>query len=609
MSGIAGYIPKGKKPTKKDITAMEKRISHRGIDGKAFYIDDNIALAVNELKTTNLKAETDISESNDKNIICILDGNIYNRDDLIKELEKKKYKLKTKRDAEIIANLYVEYGIDLVNKLRGMFAFTIYNKKEKSLFSAIDKWGIKPYYYYLNDGNFMFASELKAFLDNPYFKKEFNGDILSAYLCFNSVPTKETFMKNVKRLQPGERLIFKDGKVKTEKYFIMEFTQEKKEFNEYVNNINKAVKDSVKLQFKSEVPMGSLLSSGVDSSYIVSIAKPKKTFTVGYKEQKYSEVTYAKELSDILGIENISNIVSEKDYLKNYYKLIYHMDEPLADPATIALYSIFKLAKDHVKVITSGEGADELFCGYGTYQEELNQAWYMKIPYPIRHLISNIASIVPEARGFNFLYRRGKKLEDYNIGMGRIFRDEEALKIVKLKNQINTKDIVKPYYEHYKNNTNLVKRQVIDYNFWLVRDFAHSIDRCTNMFNLECRMPFLDDEVYEAARILPDEVKISKEETKIVLRKAAELEIPNDSYKKKKLGFPVPLREWIRKDDLYNEIKKEFNTETANKFFDTKKINKLLDDHYNNKKDNYKKVWTIYTFLVWYKVYFENVDF
>jgi asparagine synthase (glutamine-hydrolysing) len=282
------------------------------------------------------------------------------------------------------------------------------------------------------------------------------------------------------------------------------------------------------------------------------------------------------------------------------------MDEPLADPSIIALHSVSELASRHVKVITSGEGADELFGGYNTYQEEVNQSWYMKIPFPLRRLASMIAGIFPEVRGFNFIWRRGQKLENYNIGLGRIFRDEESMKIVKCKNQIHTRDIVKPFYEEYKNNSTMIQRQMIDYYFWLVRDFLHGVDRITKMFGIEGRTPFLDKEVYEVAKRLAPNTKVDKLTTKIALRKAAEKVIPNESYKKKKLGFPVPLREWVREEELYNEIKEKFNSKTAEKYFDIKRINKLLEDHKSGKKDCYKKVWTIYTFIVWYNEYFKE---
>ena len=605
MCGIAGYISE-KKPTKKIIKAMTDRIAHRGPDGEGFYLDDNIALGHRRLAIIDLTTGDQPIYNEEKDVIVVLNGEIYNYQELREELKKKKHKFVTKTDTEVLVHGYEEWGHNLTKKLRGMYAFAIWNKKEQELYMARDGWGIKPLYYYQNEKTLMFASEIKAFLDHPDFIKEFNDEILSAYLCFNSVPTEETFFKGVKRVEPGHQLIYKDNNLEIERFFKLEFDEQNTDLEKSAEEINEAMTDSVKRHFHADVEVGSLLSSGVDSSYIVSIGKPNKTFTVGYDDPKYNEINYAKDLTDKLGVQNISKKITQEEYIKNFPKLMYHMDEPLADPSIIALHSISELASHHVKVITSGEGADELFGGYNTYQEEVNQSWYMKIPFPLRRLASMIAGIFPEVRGFNFIYRRGKHLKDYNIGLGRVFRDEEAMKIVKPKNQIHTKDIVKPFYEEYKNNSTMVQRQVIDFYFWLVRDFLHAVDRSGSMFGIEARTPFLDEKVYNIARKLPVSSKINKETTKIALRKAAEKVIPNESYKKKKLGFPVPLREWIREDELYNEIKEKFNSDIAEKYFDIKRINKLLEDHKSGKKDCYKKVWTIYTFIVWYNEYFKE---
>ena len=307
-----------------------------------------------------------------------------------------------------------------------------------------------------------------------------------------------------------------------------------------------------------------------------------------------------------MGGESAQNWKKSNDSGKEFPNIMYHMDEPLADPSAIALYFVAEIASKDVKVVMSGEGADEFFGGYGTYREDIEQLWYMKIPYFIRHAAAKVANIIPDARGFNFVWRRGQELKDYNIGLGRVMRDKEAQSLVKCQNQINTKDIVAPFYETYKNQSNTVQRQAIDFYFWLVRDFLHAVDRNTMMFGLEARTPFLDQKVYEVARKLPVSAKINKETTKPALREAAKRVIPNESYKKKKLGFPVPLREWIREEGLYKEIKEKFNSDVAEKFFDVKKINKLLDNHYTGKKDSYKKVWTIYTFIVWYNQFFKE---
>ena len=604
MCGIAGFVDKTIKNKKKVIKDMAERIKYRGPDGEGYFIDDDVALAHRRLAIIDLSSGGQPQYNEDKSLVIVFNGEIYNFVELKAELKKSGHKFTNKSDTEVIIHGYEEWGCDVTKHLRGMFAFAIWDTKQKTLFMARDGFGIKPLYYAKFGTSFMFASEIKAFLDHPKFKKELNKEILSSYLCFNSTPTEETFFKGVYRVEPGYQILYKDGKIQKTQFFKLEFAETNEDMDTIVEKIKQAMANSVKYHQISDVEVGSFLSSGIDSSYLVSIAKPDKTFTVGYDNPKYDEIKYAKDLADKLGIENKSKKITKAEYMKAFSNIMYHMDEPLADPSAIALYFVAEIASKDVKVVTSGEGADELFGGYLSYREEVDQAWYMKIPYPIRHAASLVAGLFPEVRGFNFIYRRGRKLEDYNIGLGRVFRDEEAQKIVNFKNQINTKDIVAPLYQEYANQSDLVKRQVIDYYYWLVQDFLHAVDRNTMMFGLEARTPFLDKEVYEVARHLPSYAKVNKETTKPALRLAAKSSIPNEAYKKKKLGFPVPLREWIREDDLYNEIKTKFDSPVAKEIFDHKRIIKLLEDHKSGKKDCYKKVWTIYTFLVWYDQFF-----
>lgn len=603
MCGIAGYISKNK-PSKKVLKKMTDRIAYRGPDAEGFYLDKDCALGHRRLAIIDLKTGNQPIYNEEKDIVIVFNGEIYNYQELRDELIKNNHQFITNSDTEVLVHGYEQWGHNLTKKLRGMYAFAIWNTKEKELYLARDEWGIKPLYYYQTENTFMFASEIKAFLDHPDFHKELNENILSAYLCFNSTPTEETFFKGVFRVEPGHQLIFKNNELKIERFFKLEFQETDKPIDEIVNDISKAMEDSVKYHEIADVEVGSFLSGGIDSSYLVSLAKPDKTYTVGSDIQKYDEINNAKDLADKLGITNKSKKISKEEYIKEFPNIIYHMDEPLADPSAIALYFVAGLASKDVKVVLSGEGADELFGGYNLYQDELTMSWYMKIPYFIRHIAATIASFLPDIWGFNFIYRRGQKLENYHIGLSRIFRDKEAMQIVKNKKQIHTKEIIKPYYEEYKNQSNLVKRQVIDFYFWLVKDFLHAVDRNTMMFGLEARTPFLDKEVYEVARRLPIYAKINPTTTKPALREAAKKVIPNESYKKRKLGFPIPLREWMKEEDLYKEIEEKFNSEIANKFFDVKKINKLLKRQLNDTKDCYKKVWTIYTFIVWYEQYF-----
>ena len=603
MCGITGFI---NKEDNKDniIKKMADAIKHRGPDGEGYYIDNDIALAHRRLSIIDLSTGNQPMYNEDESIVVIFNGEIYNYIELKDELKNKGHIFKTKSDTEVLVHGYEEWEEELPTHLRGMFAFVIWDKNKKKLYMARDQFGIKPLYYTLMNNTFMFASEIKALINHPSFNKELNKEILSSYLCFNSTPTEETFFKGVYRLNPGTYLTYENNEIIKKKYFKLEFNPKDDSMDNIVNNIRSAMKDSVIHHQISDVEVGSFLSSGIDSSYLVSLAKPDKTYTVGYDNPKYDEISYAKDLTEKLGIHNTSKKITKEEYLKAFPRIMYYMDEPLADPSAIALYFVAEIASKDVKVVLSGEGADEFFGGYNTYKEEIDQSWYMKIPYPIRHIASNIAGLFPDVRGFNFIYRRGKKLKDYNIGLGRIFRDEEAMKIVNYKNQISTKDIVSDMYKDYENNTTLEQRQAIDFYYWLVNDFLHAVDRNTMMFSLEARTPYLDMEVYKVAMNLPKYAKINKTTTKPALREASKEAIPNESYKKKKLGFPVPLREWIKEDDLYNQIKEEFNSDISKELFNQKRILKLLEDHKNNKKDNYKKVWTIYTFLVWYKNYF-----
>ena len=607
MCGIVGYIS-SKKAKLETIEKMANKIIHRGPDDFGYFVEDKIAMGHRRLSIIDLENGKQPMETDDGKYVIVYNGEVYNFLELREDLKLSGYTFNTNSDTEVIIKGYQEWGKKLPTKLRGMFAFAIYDKEKKELFIARDQWGIKPLYYGLFDKTFIFGSEIKAFIEHPDFVKEFNGDILSAYLCFNSVPTEETFFKGVFRLKPGHQLTYKNGKINIERFFKLEFEESDKTEEELIEEIKEAMKDSVEHHRISDVEVGSFLSSGVDSSYVVSLLKPDKTYTASFENKyaKYDEISYAKDLANKLNITNKAYTITKEEYLEEFPKIMYYMDEPLADPAAIALYFVAKEASKDVKVVTSGEGADELFCGYSDYREEIDHAWYNKIPYPIRHIASTLVSNykLQEKSGLNFIYRKGQKLENYFIGVGRVFTDQEAMKIVKLKNQIHTKEITKPYYEEYKNESNTVKRQVIDFYFWLVNDFLMAVDRNTMIFSLEARTPFLDKEVYEVARKLPFSMKVNNETTKVGLRKAAKSVIPNSSYKKKKLGFPVPLREWIREDELYNKIKEEFESETASKFFNKKRIMKLLDAHKSGKVDCFKKVWNIYTFLVWYKEFF-----
>lgn len=604
MCGIVGLVTKGEK--EKTIRLMNERIKHRGPDGEGYFIDGDVALGHRRLSIIDLSTGDQPMFNEDSSVAVVFNGEIYNYQDLKKELTKLGHKFKTKSDTEVLVHGYEAWHTDLPKHLRGMFAFAIYDKNRSEVFLARDNFGIKPLYYAKMNETFMFASEIKAFLDVPDFDKVFNEEILETYLEFSFVPTNETFFKGVHRLDAGSSLLYKDNDIKINKYYKLDFKEKDMSFDKAVQNISEVMKDSVNKHLIADVEVGSFLSSGIDSSYIVSLAKPDKTYTVGYENKKYDETMFAKDLAKKLGIKNVSKTITKDEYLKNISKIMYHLDEPTSDPAAISLYFVAKIASQDLKVVLSGEGADEFFGGYNYYREEVDYKFYNKIPFPIRHFIGKVASIFPEGRGFNFLVRRGERIEDSYIGVNRNFSYKMAKKVLIKNYNLKAIDVTKSVYDEFKNYSNIDKMQAIDINFWLMKDILLKADRMTMASSIEGRVPFIDKEVFRVASSLPFDYKVTKENTKVALREAAKEVIPTEAYKKKKLGFPVPVREWIKEGDFKEEVEKTLNNSIAKKYFNVKIINKMFDDHINGKKDNYRKIWTIYTFIKWYEVFFED---
>lgn len=604
MCGIVGLVTKKEKEN--TIKLMSDRIKHRGPDGDGYFIDGDVALGHRRLSIIDLSSGDQPMFNEDGSVVTVFNGEIYNYQELKEELIALGHDFKTKSDTEVLVHGYEEWHTDLPKHLRGMFAFAIYDKNKNEVFLARDNFGIKPLYFAKMNDTFMFASEIKAFLDVPDFEKVFNESILETYLEFSFVPTNETFFKGVHRLDAGCSLLYKDGEIKLNKYFKLDFKEENMSFEDAVKNISDVMKDSVEKHLISDVEVGSFLSSGIDSSYIVSLAKPDKTYTVGYENKKYDETMYAKDLAEKLGIKNESKIITKEEYLENISKIMYHLDEPTSDPAAISLYFVAKLASKDLKVVLSGEGADEFFGGYNYYREEVDYKFYNKLPFCIRHAIGKVASIFPEGRGFNFLVRRGEKLENSYIGVNRNFSSKMAKKVLKNNYELEAIHVTKDVYNEFKNYSNIDKMQAIDINFWLMKDILLKADRMTMASSIEGRVPFIDKEVFKVASHLPFDYKVTKENTKVALRAAAKEVIPTEAYKKKKLGFPVPVREWIKEGDFKEEVEKTLNSDVANKYFNTKIINKMFEEHVNGKKDNYRKIWTIYTFIKWYQVFFEG---
>ena len=605
MCGIAGFVGK-EKNMKKIVKGMTDRIRHRGPDGEGFFVRGDVALAQRRLSIIDIEGGRQPMFSKDENLVVVYNGEIYNYQEIKEEL--KDYPWQTNSDTEVLLAGYQKWGKDLPNHLRGMFAFALYDIKNKILFCARDPFGIKPFYYYQNEGSFLFASEIKAFLDHPKFEKKFNEKLLSSYLSFSFTPTTETFFEGVKRLDAGCTLTYQNGEITIDKYYKLEFPIKKGNYKKTVEKIGDTMASSVKYHMISDVEVGSFLSSGIDSSYIVSLAKPDKTYTIGYDLPRYNESNYAKDLAEKLNIQNKQKIITKEEYMEVLDKVLYHMDEPASDPAIVALYFVSKLASEDVKVVLSGEGADEFFGGYNSYREEVDYSIYNKIPNFIRRAIAKICLHLPPIRGINFLVRRGLTLEENYIGVNKVWTEKEVKKLLKIPVTISNQEITKPVYDEFKGESDLVKMQAIDINFWLMKDILQKADRMTMANSLEGRVPFVDKEVFDIAASLPLEYKVTKENTKVALRDAAKEVIPTEAYKKKKLGFPVPIRDWMREDDVYRTIQKAFVSKVSQKYFNVKKLLKMLEEHKSGKKDHYRKLWNVFCFIRWYQVFFENKD-
>lgn len=589
------------------LTNMMNTIVHRGPDSAGTHIDEEIALGFRRLSIIDLAAGDQPLFNEDNSIVLVFNGEIYNYQELREELLAQGHEFRTHSDSEVLVHLYEQYDEKtMLNKLRGMFSFTIWDKNRKKLFAAHDYFGIKPLYYAKMGESLLFGSEIKAFLEHPNFKKQLNEEILEQYLTFQYSPCTETFFKGVFKLPPAHYLIYQDGKVQVERYWEIQFhADEQKDLDYWVNQVKEVMQDSVKMHKISDVEVGSFLSSGVDSSYVACLAQVDKTFTVGFVPEQYNEISYAEEFSKYIHVKNISKVISPEEYWDNLSKIQYHMDEPLADPAAIALYFVSREAAKHVKVALSGEGADEIFGGYNIYREPLEFTGYNKIPMPIRRVIGAIARKFPKVRGFNFLVRRSMTLEERFIGNAYMFDEVEKKRLLKRRTaKLKPMDITKPFYDKTKHLDSVTRMQYLDLHLWMAYDILLKADKMSMANSLEVRVPFLDRRVMEMASQIPAKYRVQGTTTKLAMRKAANEVIPAKTADKKKLGFPVPIRVWLKEDEYYNIVKGYFTNDVAQNFFHTDYLVKLLDQHRDGKYDNSRKIWTVFMFLKWYEEFF-----
>ncbi len=612
MCGICGFT--GEVLDRDEvIKRMTDVITHRGPDSSGVFAGDGVTMGFRRLSIIDVGNTGDQPIYNeDRTLVLTFNGEIYNYQDLRKELLEKGHKFYTNTDSEVLVHGFEEWKEGLLNRLRGMFGFAIWNTVDNSLFLARDYFGIKPLHYTQVGDSFVYGSEIKSILEFPGFQKKFNRHALDNYISFEYAPPPETFFENVFCLMPAHYLWYKDGTVTTTRYWEPKFDADESMTEEQaVDAIEKVFEESVAAHKISDVEVGCFLSSGVDSSYVSTYFKGQKTFTVGFDYgEKYNEIDWAKGLSKEVGLEHHYKVISTEEYWDSIRKVQYHMDQPLADASCIALYFVSKIASEYVKVVLSGEGADELFGGYNIYHEPDDLAGYKKLPLFLRKAFAAIAKALPfRFRGKSFLIRGAQPIEESFIGNCSMFTMEEKRKLLREGMPCTRpQELTRPFYDRVQGKDDVTKMQYLDINVWLAGDILLKADRMSMANSLELRVPFLDKEVFKVASRLPRRLRVNSENTKYAMRKAAMRHLPPATAQKKKLGFPVPTRVWLREQKYYDIVKAAFTGETAKQFFHTDALVKLLDEHFQGKCDNNRKIWTIYVFLIWYDIYFSDPD-
>jgi len=595
MCGITGITDKQIENFEEGIKKMTKVITHRGPDDDGYFIGESVAFGMRRLSIIDLATGRQPISSSDGRYLIFFNGEIYNYKELKKELPD--YEYKTESDTEVVLVGFLNWGTEVFPRLRGMFALSIYDNVSGKLILARDPFGIKPVYYWKRGNRIAaFSSEIKSFLTLKNFKSEVNDEAVFNFLSFQYNPLEETFFKGVYKLPPGSFLILdvKTGVYEINHYFKFEFNQKELKEEETKEKIRETLKDSVEHHLLSDVPVGSFLSGGIDSSIIATLLpRNLKTFTVTFGS--VSEGREAKETAEPLGTDHAEVTVGADEYFEVLPKAIYHFDEPVADPSALGLYFLAREARKYVKVALSGEGADEFFGGYNIYLEPFDRAKIAWLPRWVLKIISWLP-----IRGSNYAKRALSKLEDWYIGGAGVFNRSEAGKIWKGPDM--SRMTLDNLYREIGGLSESTKMQYIDIHTWLVGDILAKADKMTMAHSLELRVPFIDSLVASLASKLPDSFKWRDGQTKYLLREAFKGLMPESTRKRKKLGFPIPIREWLDRDkgELYETI---LENEYVKTHFDTEIIQNLIKEHVSRRRDHSRKIYLLLCLALWYDLF------
>ncbi len=614
MCGFVGFASAkhNAEEAKKTVKAMADLIAHRGPDGEGFYVDDRAALGHRRLSIIDLAGGAQPMFNEDGSLVIVYNGEAYNFMELRGQLIAAGHTFATQSDTEVLLHGYEQWGKDLPAKLRGMFAFVIWDKTTGTLFGARDIFGIKPFYYYQNEqGELLFGSEIKSFLPHPGFKKELNEERLPEYLSIEYIPNEETMFKGVYKLPGAHMFTWRAGSLEIERYYNIAYhIDEGRTLAEWEAAITETFSNSVAAHQIADVEVGCFLSSGVDSSFVVNeVAKgtPRvKSFSVGYEEEKYSELSYAQAFSQEIGVPSIANKVSADEFFQANKTIQWYLDEPMPNPSEVPLYFLTQNAAKYVKVVLSGEGADELFGGYPLYCAGRHFSGYAKLPRPLRKAAAALAKKLPDFKGKNFVLRGAQEPWQRCMRANYVFATP-AERDKYLKKHYHDKapeEFFKPYFDQVRGLDEPTQLQWVDMHTWMLYDILLKADRMSMANSLELRVPFLDKEMLELALSIPSRYRAGKTETKIALRRAALGQLPESVAKRKKLGFPVPLNDWLRQDKYYHMVRQAFESEIAAQFFNVPELLRLLDEHKAGKNGGMTKIWSFYSFILWYEQFF-----
>ena len=626
MCGICGIFGNfdDRLISEKNIMEMLRSIYHRGPDDQGFFKDRGVMLGVRRLSVIDLKSGRQPMTNEDRTVWIAFNGEIYNFIELRRSLEKKGHIFTTQSDTEVILHLYEDYGVDCVNRLNGMFAFCIWDKKKSRIILAKDRFGMKPLYYTMMNDHIVFASELKSILCFPGIEKKIDFFALDNYLNLEYIPSPRTIFKNIYKLPAAHVLVYKDGNATVKRYWTLEVKNNIKFVDE--SNAKEilltALKKSIKRHFISDVSLGVYLSGGIDSSSIVALAKKMfpgrlKTFSIGFEESSFDESKYSKKVSESFDTEHNHRFFSAKDIGHVLPNIIQMLDEPLADGSILPTYMLSKFSKEHVTVALSGDGADEIFAGYPTYQAHAFMEYYKKIPHFIRRkVIEKLINKIPtDHRNFSFDYIAKRFISGSNIDrpidrhifwMGAFDEDsKDCLYRRSLKDEIadtgSSNLQMDSLFNLGQEPDNLTLLQKFDISSYLENDILVKTDRASMMNSQEVRLPYLDHELVSLVFSLPSHLRLRGFRTKYILKQSMEKHLPKSIINRKKKGFGMPIALWM-KSQLRDHIFDMMSASNIKKqgLFNYKYVNRLLEDHLTNKVDNRKKIWTLFMFEAWY---------